>query len=123
MHPMFQRAVVGVTALIFAIATFDVGRAIAQQTPVLLTNVEATPCGAGSKVNCGHENIMHCSWRFEISFDIRTGGGIKIGRYECVKIGVKTLFKDNDVPVTGGSCVALPPRRDGGGADDESTCS
>ena len=119
MKPIFQRVVVGVAALLCAIATFDVGRALAQ-SPVTLTQIEPTECGAGSRIECGYENIMHCSWRFEFSLDIRNvSGGLRIGRYECAVIGRKKLYKDIERTVTSGSCVPLRSGSTGGDGSDD----
>ena len=106
---MFQRAVVGVTALIFAIATFDVGRAFAQAVIVDggTGTTTSTACGMGTREECGFQDIMTCSWKFELDIGaITRTGGLRIGKYECQKTGRRTLYKDVNGTLlgTGGDC-------------------
>jgi hypothetical protein len=128
MTSSFSRALLGAFAILFAAATFNVGRAIAQAVPTTGTSVTTTECGAGSLVQCGREDILHCSWRFEINLDLLTrGGGLRIGRYECVKAGYRNLYKDQVLAPAVRSCPVLGRGSDGstGGWDDadDASCS
>jgi hypothetical protein len=115
MFSKLNPAAAAVGALLMALAFTGVTQALAQVAPTSGGSgppAQSTTCGAGTIEKCSTIKQEICDWKFEVTFDPKTGSyGVKIGKTDCKPGGDIPIYKDMvlDQSIFSGACDLLRP--------------